>query len=530
MRHSVPLPGTWAEASLRDIAWNLRPRSSPSDHPGLRFVGMDSVEAETTRLLGTVPASSMKSAATHFQPGDVLYGRLRPYLNKIFTAQFEGLASAEFIPLTPPAGVHPEFVKYRLNSAEFVAFTSRLDTGDRPRVDYEQIGNFAVALPPSPEQHRIVEAIESYLTRLDNAVALLKRVEQNLKRYRASVLKAAVEGRLVPTEAELARREGRSYEPASELLKRILAERKARWIEDAAEKTRAKAEGKARRAGQLWTAEDDAATLERERAKAAKQYKEPAAPDTADLPELPEGWSYMSVGQFCAGAANSIKRGPFGSALRKEFFVPSGFKVYEQQHAIRNDFSIGSYYVDREKFEELRAFEVCPGDLIVSCSGTIGRVAVVPEWAERGIINQALLKLTLDQQVISNVFFIISFQALATHLVADTSRGTGMQNLSGVKELKLVGFPVPPLDEQGRIVAAVERQDSVIFEVCLAVGQALRRVRRLRQAILKWAFEGKLVEQDPNDEPASVILEQIRAKRVAAGADKPGARKRRSAE
>ena len=112
-------------------------------------------------------------------------------------------------------------------------------------------------LPPLPEQRRIVAEIEKQFTRLDASVAALKRTQANLKRYRASVLKAACEGTLVPTEAELARAEGRDYEPADRLLDRILAERRARW------------ESQDKRRG---------------------QYKEPAAPDTSDLPELPEGW------------------------------------------------------------------------------------------------------------------------------------------------------------------------------------------------------------------------------------------------
>jgi len=181
------LPVNWTRTRLGDVAQNVRPRSKPQEHPELRFIGMDNVEAHTMRLLGTVPASEMKSSATHFQPGDVLYGRLRPYLNKVITVDFEGLASAEFIPLTPPEGILPSLLKYRLNSAEFVAFTSTLDTGDRPRVDYDQISAFEFALPPTDEQHRIVEAIESYLTRLDDAVASLERVQRNLDRYRASV-------------------------------------------------------------------------------------------------------------------------------------------------------------------------------------------------------------------------------------------------------------------------------------------------------------------------------------------------------
>ena len=118
-----------------------------------------------------------------------------------------------------------------------------------------------VPLAPLPEQHRIVAEIETQFTRLDASVAALRRAQANLKRYRASLLKAACEGSLVPTEAERASSEDRDYEPAAVLLERILAERRAHW--ESQEKRRGK-------------------------------YKEPSAPDTSDLPELPEGWVWAA--------------------------------------------------------------------------------------------------------------------------------------------------------------------------------------------------------------------------------------------
>jgi len=532
MRHTVPLPETWTEASLRDIAWNLRPRSNPSEHPGLRFVGMDNVEAQTTRLLGTVPASIMKSTATHFQPGDVLYGRLRPYLNKVFTAQFEGLASAEFIPLTTPAGVHPEFVKYRLNSAEFVAFTSRLDTGDRPRVDYEQIADFRVSLPPSGEQHRIVEAIESYLTRLDNAGALLERVEENLKRYRASVLKAAVEGRLVPTEAELARREGRTSEPAGDLLKRILAERKARWIEDAAEKARAKAEEKARKTGKPWTAKDNAAALDKERAKAAKQHKEPAAPDTNGLRELPEGWCWAGPEQVSSGEQYAIGIGPFGSNLLVTDYTDSGVPLVFVRNIRAELFGTEEdHYISAEKAAELRPHWVEPGDVLITKMGEPpGDACLYPPSRRTAVITADCIRLRLHPAAGSPKYIVYAVRSYGVRTqIAAMTKGVAQKKVS-LARFKGLAIPFPPVSEQLRLVSELDRVNAV----CEAVGREVRvnivRGQRLRQSILKWAFEGKLVEQDPNDEPASALLERIRAERAATGAGESRARKRRGAE
>ena len=153
-------------------------------------------------------------------------------------------------------------------------------------VTKKQLRELPVLLPPLPEQRRIVAEIEKQFTRLDASVAALKRAQANLKRYRASVLKSACQGALVPTEAGLARAEGRDYEPAGVLLERILAERRARW--ELQEKRRGK-------------------------------YKEPAAPDTSDLPELPEGWVSTTVGQV-------LLRSEYGTSVKCSYEA-DGFPV-----------------------------------------------------------------------------------------------------------------------------------------------------------------------------------------------------------
>lgn len=216
--------------------------------------------------------SEVKSSGSYFQAGDVLYGRLRPYLNKVYMPDFTGLASGEFIVFPKQDNLNNAYLKYFLNQWEFASFATRLNAGDRPRVDFSQLSNYPLPLPPLPEQRRIVAEIERHFTRLDASVAALRRAQANLKRYRASVLKDACEGRLVPTEAELARSEGREYEPASVLLERILAERRARW--EFQEKRRGK-------------------------------YKEPSA-----LPQLPEGWVWASLEQLASVIKNGYSKRP----------------------------------------------------------------------------------------------------------------------------------------------------------------------------------------------------------------------------
>lgn len=155
---------------------------------------MEHVEAHSMKLLGSVPAATMKSSAVHFKPGDVLYGRLRPYLNKVYRPTFEGLCSAEFIVLPEGERVHGGYLQYFLNSSAFVRYASHLNTGDRPRVDFDQIASYGIPLPDTDEQRRIVAEIEKQFSCLDEAVANLQRVKANLLRYGARVLDDAVDG------------------------------------------------------------------------------------------------------------------------------------------------------------------------------------------------------------------------------------------------------------------------------------------------------------------------------------------------
>jgi type I restriction enzyme, S subunit len=194
------LPVGWELKPLGEVVKPTRPRIKPSEKPQLPFIGMEHVEAHTMKLLDTVLAGTMKSNAVHFQPGDVLYGRLRPYLNKVYRPDFEGLCSAEFIVFPRTEGIESRYVQYFLNSSAFVSFATHLNAGDRPRVDFDQIASCPFPVAPLDQQKRIVAEIDKQFSRLDEAVTNLKRVKANLKRYKAAVLKAAVEGKLTSSD------------------------------------------------------------------------------------------------------------------------------------------------------------------------------------------------------------------------------------------------------------------------------------------------------------------------------------------
>ena len=184
---------------------------------------------------------------------------------------------------------------------------------------------------------------------------------------------------------------------------------------------------------------------------------------------------------------NSIKRGPFGGALKKDDFVEEGYLVYEQRHAIHNDFEYAKYYITQEKYEDMIGFKVIPGDLIISCSGvTLGRIAEVPEDAKEGIINQALLKLSLNPHIMKNTFFIQQFRGEEIQdILFGFSRGSGIPNMPSMSEVKAVKFICPPLELQKEYCSFVRQTD----KSKAAVQKALDETQMLFDSLMQEYFE-----------------------------------------
>src|SRR5699024_1076285 len=179
----------------------------------------------------------------------------------------------------------------------------------------------------------------------------------------------------------------------------------------------------------------------------------------------------------------------------------------------RRDINYGSYYITKDKFESLSAFQVKPGDIIVSCAGTIGKTFILPPKIEPGIINQALLKLTLDTSIIDKKFFLLEFESISVQLNLH-AKGSAIKNLASLKYLKnKVDFPLPPLEEQKRIVAKIEKLMPLVDEYAESYNR-LQKIDnefedKLKQSVLQYAKEGKLVKQKLSDEPASEIIRKI---------------------
>ena len=193
-----------------------------------------------------------------------------------------------------------------------------------------------------------------------------------------------------------------------------------------------------------------------------------------------EKWQKATLKDICS----SIIRGPFGSALKKDFFVPKSsdtYKVYEQKHAIQKNATIGAYYITKEKFEELKRFEVFPEDIIMSCSGTIGELFVIPLDAEKGVMNQALLKFHLNE-LATIPYFLFVMEYVKSKM---TVQGCGLQNIGSVKEICKIDFPLPPLALQQSFAAQIE----AIEQQKALIRRSLDETRTLLAARMQYYFE-----------------------------------------
>ena len=209
---------------------------------------------------------------------------------------------------------------------------------------------------------------------------------------------------------------------------------------------------------------------------------------------LPQGWTIKTLGEVLSSDKHSMKRGPFGSSLKKEFFVDSGIRVFEQYNPINQDSDWKRYFITQEKFKELESFKAGAGDLLISCSGTLGKILELPQNVEMGIINQALLKIRLDNTQILNSYFVHLFNSPnMQRIILENTIGSAIQNIASVKVLKQIKIPIPPLEIQRQIVAILEKHFTSADKVSAYIDSCLSKAKQLKSSFLKSAFTGELV-------------------------------------
>jgi type I restriction enzyme, S subunit len=489
------LPRGWVNAPLDAFCQIVQGQSPPgntynTDHDGLPFF---QGKAEFGDLYPTAVkwcSFPMKIA----EKDDVLISIRAPVgpTNLCPTRACIGRGLAAIRPL---GGIAPRYLLYGLRNTQnrLVAQSTGSTFG---AISGDALRNHKLPVAPLSEQVKVVAEIEKQCTRLDAGIAPLKRVQASLKRYRTALLKAAIEGRLVPTEAELARHEGRSYEPGEDLLKRIITERRTRWE---AEQLNRFGISKSHRGG-----------------KQKAEYTEPVGPCTTDLVGLPEGWAWARAEQLCGFITKGTT--PAAPKLSSGSGEIPYVKVYNLTDRGALDFETNPTFVMSATHRgELARSRVVPGDVLMNIVGPpLGKVSIVPDLYPEWNVNQAIA--IFRPMPSYNTRFLsccLLSTAILTWALRRAKATAGQFNLT-LEICRDLPLPVPPMMEQVRIVAEVERRLSVVDEVEMQVVAGLKRATRLRQSILKRAFEGRLAPQDPNDEAAAALLERICAQRTEA--------------
>ena len=500
----MDLPSGWASGPLSDFVAPRGEKVSPADFPKLPFIGMDHVEAHTTRIVGSVPSSQMKSRASRFCKNDVLYGRLRPYLNKVAQPNFNGLASGEFIVFEGNELIDPSFLRYRLHARDFVNFASHLNEGDRPRVNFDQIGNFEVQVPPPGEQRRIVKRIETLFDEIDQGVESLRDAKRAVKLYRQSLLKSAFEGRLT---ADWRAKNPNKLESPEVLLASIREEREKRYRAALEDWERAVTDWRMR-------------SEKRKKPAKPKRFPRPEKVQDKSLRGLPEGWFYVSFNALAWSIRNGIPIKPDEVGPLKIFRIsavrPMAFNLDDYRRITDPDCSMEDYRLKH-------------GDLVFTrYNGSRDYAGVSAMYRGDGthVYPDKLIRCQIESDIIDPAYLEAATNCgeSRSHIEKRIRTTAGQSGVSGT-DIKSMPVPICSPAEQAEIVRILNERLAATNTLETEIDANFARAEALRQSILKQAFSGQLVPQNPDDEPATILLERIKAEYRS---QKPAGKKRKA--
>jgi type I restriction enzyme S subunit len=366
--------------------------------------------------------------------------------------------------------------------------TIKLDDFSRattvPSIRKSDVGKIPFPLPPLPEQHRIVDKIEELFTKLDAGVDALKKIKIQLKRYRQAVLKNAFEGKLTQQWREVHKGE---LEPASVLLEKIKEQRKK------------ESKGK---------------------------FKELPPIDTSELPELPEGWVWVKIIDLLGEDGIFID----GDWVETKDQDPNGDVRLIQLADIGDGFyrNRSNRFLTIDKAIQLNCTFLQPNDVLIArMPDPLGRACIFPGDSKPcvTVVDVCIIRPNLrisNKRWLMHMINAVQFRSGIEKLQSGSTRKRISRN-----NLSKLFLPLSPLPEQHQIVAEIESRLSVADQLEKVVEQSLKQAERLRQSILKKAFEGKLVPQDPTDEPAEKLLERIKEEKENRSLIKQKSRKRK---
>jgi type I restriction enzyme S subunit len=475
------LPQGWIWTNLKETSLKLQSGGTPStkineyyENGSIPFVKIeDMVNSQkylTTTITKITKVGLENSAAWIVPKNSLLYSMYASYGVPIITRIDVATNQAIIAYITDDSQINSDYIFYYLISVKprlkkFIRGTTQ------ENLNAHIVSNIPIALAPLPEQHRIVNKIEEFFTQLDAGVASLKKAQAQLKRYRQAVLKAAFEGRLTQ---EWREEHAGEIEPANDLLVRV----------------------------------------QRERQKIVKsKSKDNSNDDVTVLSEIPDGWVWTSWQNI--GVSQNGRSFPSSDYQSEGVKLLRPGNLHQSGQIIWTDENTKCMPMQYET--EFPSFIIGSNELIMNLTAQslkdefLGRICLTGN-NEHCLLNQRLARLTPIIVEKSYIFWLLK-SPIFRRFVDTLNTGSLIQHMF-THQLDEFHFPLPPLEEQKEIVSEIESKLSVIIHIERTIQSSLAQSESLRQSILKRAFEGKLVPQDPNDEPASVLLERIKAEKA----------------
>jgi type I restriction enzyme, S subunit len=489
------LPVGWSKSRIGDVVEDHIERGLPENEREFTYIDISAVDNRRKEIVEpkTLPIAQAPSRAQQqVQAGDVLVSTTRPNLNAVAVVptQLNGAIVSTGFAVLRPVLLEPRWLFSVVQSENFVNGMSNLVKGALyPAIRPSHVYDYEMPVPPLAEQKRITEKLAKLVKRIQNVSEALETLPKLIQQYRAAILEAACTGRLVPTEAELARKEHRDFEPASVLLKRIIVERRSKWEADQLAKIRA-------------------AGKRPENDKWRKKYPIPAEPTRRADAQLPQGWTWASLEQL-TDPTRVICYGILMPKTHVESGVP-----YVKVRDMKED-TIDVLSLQRTSPKIAKQYErasLKAGDILLAIRGTYGKVAKVPKELEGGNITQDTARLAISH--LTEAAFIM-WQLRSPRMQGyfqEVARGVAVKGVN-IGDIRPATIALPPVAEQKRIIAELERRLSVIDQTREAIQAALMECTNLRAALLNYAISGKLVGQHNGDQPAEELLTQIRIER-----------------
>lgn len=487
------LPQGWASAKLKEISLLRNEKIEPNRLKKKPYISLEHIESESNHLINHGYSEDVKSLKSVFYAGDVLYGKLRPYLNKVSQPNFDGICSTDILIFGPSTAIENRFLLKLLSQRSTVDYANSHAKGiNLPRISPTDLGELMINLPPLNEQKRIATRIEELQARSRHARVALEAMPELLDQLRQSLLAAAFRGDLTKDWRE----KHSNIEPATELLKRIRAERRKYWEEAEREKLKIK--------GMTGDKFDE------ELAKRRKKYKEPAPVDTSDFPKLPGGWCVTSID----AVAFVTKLAGFEYTKYVTYDPDGDLSVIKAENAGKYGFKRTEFSkVRSETIDHLTRSNLRSGDLLMVFVGSVGQVAMVPDDQKYFLgPNSGMIRIKSRYVIPAFVEFFLR-SPIGFSFTMSFAKAVTQPSLS-MGAIRLIPLFIPPLEEQKIIVEKLKMYIDIIKESEEKMALFFKSLRTLDQSILSKAFCGELVPQDPNDEPASILLERIRQEKA----------------